>query len=295
MNADEVRIAAERVANERDADVILYSGDLERGIDTDFIDECCRREKRPNVLMMLVTYGGDPDVAYRIARCLQQNYTKFTFFVTGYCKSAGTLLSLAAHELIFSDHGELGPLDVQMVKKDELGELQSGLVTQEAIAFLKRQAFSAFEEFFLTLTRRSEGAITLKTATHLAAEMSKGLFVPLIGKLDPLNIGEISREIQIALAYGSRLIETGKNLTPKKLGYIITEYPSHGFVIDRWEAENLYNYVLKPSDFESELEQVLGPIVRDPDRSIEPFFRFLSDEPRTVQETEITGDKVENE
>ncbi len=47
----------------------------------------------------MVTEGGDADPAYRIARCLQDHYDRFSLFVSGYCKSAGTLVALGAHEL----------------------------------------------------------------------------------------------------------------------------------------------------------------------------------------------------
>ena len=107
--------------------------------------------------------GGDADPAYRIARCLQTKYERFLFYVSGYCKSAGTLVAIRAHQLIVSDHGELGPLDVQMSKKDELWETQSGLTVMDTLTMLQDNAFRAFETFFLTLMRNSGGAVTLRT------------------------------------------------------------------------------------------------------------------------------------
>jgi ClpP class serine protease len=49
--------------------------------------------------------------------------------VSGYCKSAGTLIALGANELAFGEHGELGPLDVQIAKRDEV----LGLVQFEVV------------------------------------------------------------------------------------------------------------------------------------------------------------------
>lgn len=72
------------------------------------------------MLFMLVTTGGDADAAYRLATTLQNHYETITCYVTGYCKSAGTLVAIGAHSLVMSDCGELGPVDVQLYKEDEI-------------------------------------------------------------------------------------------------------------------------------------------------------------------------------
>lgn len=142
---------------------------------------------------MLVTFGGDADTAYRIARCLQDHYEKFILYVSGICKSAGTLVAIGAHELVISDHGELGPLDVQMSKKDELWEYQSGLTVMDALTALKDNAFNAFEQFFLDIKRKSGDTITLRTATEIATDMTKGFSLRFMLK-STLYISEKLRE-----------------------------------------------------------------------------------------------------
>lgn len=121
------QIAANTIAKQLDADVILINSPIARPLDDDVIELCRERNRRESVVLLLVTEGGDADAAFRIARCLQDNYKRFSLFVSGYCKSAGTLVALGATELIIADTGELGPLDVQMSKPDELAQTQSGL------------------------------------------------------------------------------------------------------------------------------------------------------------------------
>ena len=106
-SAPTVDDVADLVAHELDADIIIYNGPLERPADTALIDACIARRRRTNALLILVTSGGNADSAYRIARCLQRKYEKFVLYVSGYCKSAGTLVALGAHEMVISDHGEL--------------------------------------------------------------------------------------------------------------------------------------------------------------------------------------------
>ena len=237
---------------------------------------------------MLVTFGGDADAAYRIARCLQDQYEKFVLYVSGICKSAGTLVAVGAHELIISDHGELGPLDVQMSKKDELWEYQSGLTVMDALTALKDNAFNAFEEFFLDIKRKSGDTITLRTATEIATDMTKGIFAPLYAQIDPIHIGEAARAMSIAGHYGKRLLEQSGNIDPNSLNFIMSAYPSHGFVIDRREADNLFGIVREPSPNEIALAQRLGVRARWPGRDwqlgeVTPF-EFLSSELRDLKD-----------
>ena len=268
------------VAEQSDADVIHYNGLLERRQDGLLIGECIKRRKRRNVLLILVTSGGDADSAYRIARCLQTKYERFSLYVSGYCKSAGTLVAMGAHELIVSDHGELGPLDVQMSKKDELWQTQSGLTITDTLGALQDKAFLAFERFFLSITAGSGGSITLKTATQIATELTTGLFAPLYGQLDPLHVGEAGRAMSVATWYGTRLLSEGRNIRPDELEYITSEYPSHGFVIDRQEASKLFRNVREPTPEEVLLTDKLGEQARYPSNLGQeaPQFTFLSEE-----------------
>ena len=281
---------ADAVADQLDADVVHYNGPIQRPQDMLLIQQCIQRRRRRNVLLMLVTTGGDPNPAYRIARCLQDKYEQFIVYVSGYCKSAGTIIALGAHELVMSDHGELGPLDVQMSKKDELWEVQSGLTVMDTLSALQDNAFKAFEQFFIHTKAKSSGSITLKTAAQIATQMTTGLFAPLYGQVDPLHIGEAGRAMSIAGQYGRRLLSVGQNIDVNALKFIMSEYPSHGFVIDRKEAGVFFKTVREPEAMESMLAERLGDTSRWPNkltRGEQPFFEFLSSE-LAIEENEPT-------
>lgn len=269
---------ADSIANTTNSDLFLYNAPIGRPSDDDVITLCCGRRRRRNVTVILVTEGGDPDAAFRIARAFQSHYRKFTCIVSGYCKSAGTLILTGAHELVITDWGELGPLDVQMVKKDEMGERESGLLVTSALQALRINAFSSFEHFFLTMQRRSRWVITFKTAAEYASKLTTGLFAPIYGQIDPRTVAESSRAQAIGLQYGTRLGAFGQNIESSSLERLISNYPTHGFVIDRREAQALFKNVREPSNDEMRLIEELGRLAIDPQRENEAVRQFLSTE-----------------
>ena len=114
--------------------------------------------------LILTTGGGVPDAAFMLARFLKRQYNnQLTFYIFGVCKSAGTLLALAANKIVMSDFGELGPLDLQSVKEGEF-RLESTLIPRQAIKSLAEQACVMYEICLPGVFRAVDGNIALKTA-----------------------------------------------------------------------------------------------------------------------------------
>jgi ClpP class serine protease len=64
--------------------------------------------------LILHTPGGLVLAALQIARAVDRHKGKVTVFVPHYAMSGGTLIALAADEIIMSDHAVLGPVDPQL-------------------------------------------------------------------------------------------------------------------------------------------------------------------------------------
>jgi hypothetical protein len=199
-----------------------------------------------------------------MARVLQELYGKFTLFVTGFCKSAGTLVATAADELVVDDHGELGPLDIQMAKTDELWETSSGLTVMEALNVLENKAFDMLEDGFLRIKTGSGGQITFRTASEIAVSLVNGLLDPIYKQIDPMHVGEAGRAMNVARDFGTRLSDSARNLRPNALSDLISLYSSHGFVIDRKEAGKYFVHVRAPTQYEVALAEHLGELSREP-------------------------------
>ena len=283
---DEDAAAIGRVTEKYNADLLLYAGPIFRGQDDILIDMCRRRKRRPNVLLYLTTPGGDAHAAYRVSRCLQRSYRtyledigergKFSIYVHTLCKSAGTLLALGADELILAQTAELGPIDVQLRKTEEVGERISGLTPVQALQTLETQARGLFKRSFRQMRFDGQLSFPTRLAAEMAVKMTVGLMEPIYGQVDPMRLGEVERFVKIAYEYGERLATS--NVKDKIIEQIITGYPSHEFVIDRREARELFENIAKPSD---DLESIANTLSSEVNKVVwgnEPLIRFLSEE-----------------
>ena len=102
-----------------------------------------------------------------------------------------------------------------------------------ALSAIHEQALAAFEYFFLETTVKAGGRLSVHIASEIGVGLTRGIFGPIAEQIDPIHMGEAWRSMAVAEEYGSRLIRTSKNMLLPSLEHLISNYPSHGFVIDR--------------------------------------------------------------
>lgn len=260
------------------ADLVLINSPIDQRLANEVILRVRERpNKKENVALILTTYGGDPNAAFRIARCFQSNYDEFNLIIFGPCKSAGSLIAIAATKIYMSDLGELGPLDVQVFKPDDLLSRSSGLDYLAAMSALSRETMDTFFELFTNLVSIGGGVITTKTASDIATGVSTALVNPIAAQVDPMRLGEHSRAMKVAVKYGM-LLNPNRQDCVMQLAY---GYPSHGFSIDYEQAKELFQSVEKSTDTMYILERVLTSFnpgsVREPkpDRPLVSYLRRL--------------------
>ena len=187
--------------------------------------------------------------------------------------------------------GSLGPLDIQLAKADQLAGLESGLNISEAFSALEKRARDTYQQLIADITIASNGVIAFPTAAHAASEMVSSLYGPVFGRIDPEEVGSRSRAMRIGADYGARLNVKGQNLQDGALESLARTYASHGFVIDRVEAQNLFNHVRVPTDEEQELVGRLGHLARHPN---EEFFlkKIEHSEPKAGAKSKASASKA---
>ncbi|MYM90408.1 hypothetical protein GTP91_24950 [Rugamonas sp. FT82W] len=222
-------------------DFLLVSASISRKLHRELSRLIAGGKQHAGCTVFLCTMGGDSDAGFRIGRCLQQHYEHIRLAIPSYCKSAGTLIAIGAHELAMGDLGELGPLDLQIMKPSELHEMGS---VQDVMQALNAVEFHTREAFIKNLLGiRKHGHLSTKLAGKLAARVTQGIAAPLYSQMDPLRIGEIQRATRIVAEYGKRLNDVCNSLKSGALERLASTYPSHHFVIDRKEAEELFSQV----------------------------------------------------
>ena len=247
-----------------DGEIIVYNGPINEDGYGQFVEATKDIPEYKKLVLILITYSGSADSAYRIARYAQSFFTDFVVIVPSMCKSAGTLTALGASKIYMSPFGELGPLDVQVFKADEIFERRSGLLSKSAVWSLTEEAFRMFEQVLLGIKVRSGGTVGFKVSSHVAASITSGLLAPVMSQLDPLAIGEDYQNLHIAQEYGERLIAKYGTIKEDAVSSLVEQYPSHGFVIDFLEADKLLgNVELTPLEI-IRLQGCLAPLVHRP-------------------------------
>jgi hypothetical protein len=287
MNGTEALAAWHKSAGERDLLIISHAISRELHLLVSRILSARKRSEACTVI--LTTSGGDPNGGYRVARALRHYYKHVRLVVPSYCKSAGTLVAIAADELAIGDLGELGPLDIQVRKGSELSERSSGLDIMQALQAVTHYTQDAFHR--VMIGTRGFGLST-KLCADFAATVASGIATPLIGQIDPIQLGEMQRATRVALEYGQRLDAHSKNLKAGALERLISDYPAHGFVIDRKEANELFNRVHHMTAEEMALCECVWALVED-QCDVEPIFvEFPAEEPgKNYEDAEGRGDE----
>ena len=300
---DAVTKAANLVAEDLDAKVFLYSGRIDTPGWGSLVSEMQPPEKtpdRPNSVLMLTTLGGFPSDAYRIARMMQLISDQFILCIPNMCKSAGTLIALGAHQIMMGDISEIGPLDVQLTQRDEIGQLRSGMVVRTALKGLAEETFAVFEKVMMDIKAKSNHTVSFEVSSKIASNIAAKVMSPIYAQIDPDSLGNDLRDLDIATAYGERLSKHGKNVQDGTIKKLVEKYPSHDFIIDKKETEALFYDVKDLTPEMNELMFSMGNEVYIPQKPqiVKRLDRITEDqeeqheepEPQTPTESDPTVD-----
>lgn len=198
--------------------------------------------------VMLNSAGGDAYSAYKMIKILRSKCEFLRVIVPLYAKSAATLLSLGADEIIMGPQSELGPLDAQIEHPHAEGILLSALDGVNPLRYLSIFASDLAFEFGSQI--RDKVGLSRKDSVELSIEFTDKIITPIISKLDPLLINMCYRNLLVAEYYGKELLTKYmfKNNNPETeevpnaddtINQLVWQYPEHGFVIDIDEAKRL--------------------------------------------------------
>jgi GNAT superfamily N-acetyltransferase len=118
----------------------------------------------------------------------------------------------------------------------------SQLVPRAALQQLQQEVLELYDTVVTRIVKAS-GLRPFEAGTK-AAELIGGMYAPLLGQVDPSRLADCARGLGVGKAYAERVLqryrptlyaEHGETL----LRRLIEGYPTHGFVLDREELEDL--------------------------------------------------------
>jgi ClpP class serine protease len=122
--------------------------------------------------IVLHTPGGLVLAALQIARAIRGHKSKVTVFVPHYAMSGGTLIALAADEIVLSPHAVLGPIDPQLEQSPAASVIK--VVEEKPIAEIDDKTLILADVGRKAISQVKDAARRL-LARHLAAEQAEAL------------------------------------------------------------------------------------------------------------------------
>lgn len=141
--------------------------------------------------IVLHTPGGLVLAALQIARAVEAHRGKVTVFVPHYAMSGGTLIALAADEIVMCDHSVLGPIDPQINQLPAASILH--VVEQKGVAEVEDEtliladvARKALDQLSKAATQLLAGHMAVEKAGQIARLLASGLWTHDY----PISVGE---------------------------------------------------------------------------------------------------------
>jgi ClpP class serine protease len=166
--------------------------------------------------IILHTPGGLVLAAEQIASALVKHKAKITIFVPHYAMSGGTLLAIAADEIVMDENAVLGPVDPQ------LGEYPASSI----IAAVRKKPAKDVSDRFLILADVSRKALDQVNATVISLLQQNGVAIENAKKLaKTLSSGRWTHDYPIDYKEAKKLGLAVKVGLPDEMYDLMDKYP----------------------------------------------------------------------
>lgn len=223
--------------------------------------------------VILLSGGGRADEAYKMIRAFRQKYSVVNVIIPFWAKSAATLFAFGATRIVFHPLGELGPIDAQIKKDDEKsleGETSSALVAQSSLEQIEKRSREGMYAMYTQFRSKDVSEEIIKIGRKQLAEMlldyAAKFYAPLVAKIDPTEMGNMARTLDIGRMYARRILRSYTNTSNKNindlLDFLVYECPDHAYVVDYDVASTFLPNVIKADQepFSPEYCKNLGKI-----------------------------------
>jgi hypothetical protein len=199
--------------------------------------------KQDKLAVVVESPGGDIDCTYRIVRSLRRNAQDVEILVARWAKSAATFFCLGADTIYMGQDAELGPLDTQLHDPKGSAIPKSALNAFKSLEYLRQYMLETLDLVVGTLIRN--GGMDIPYAIEAARPLVADIVGPLYRQVDPHELGEARRYLAVGEEYSKKIMQrySYKHRKAPQIDKIVEQlvwhYPSHGYVIDMEEAQNI--------------------------------------------------------
>lgn len=196
-----------------------------------------------NLTVLVDSPGGDANVTFHIVRAFRQYTDSLEVIVADWAKSGATLICLGADKILMTKDAELGPLDAQ--EPDPRGSAipKSALNTFKSLEYLQRYLLETLDLAIRLLLEKSR--MDIPYAIEQSLPFVSCIATPLFQQVQPQELGEARRRLAVAEEYARRIMSrygyssVSKTKIEGMVNVLVWEYPSHKFVIDLLEAQQI--------------------------------------------------------
>lgn len=161
----------------------------------------CDRSKDLHVL--LSSPGGDGETAIRMLRSMQTRCRELVILVPDMAKSAATILCLGADRIVMGPGGDLGPIDPQMIFRDETGRdsMYSAKDIVAAVEEAEQRTTNNPESYALFSALLADVNMLMLEQARSALSRSEALMVEAlsIGRRDEKSVQELAAKLKSPL------------------------------------------------------------------------------------------------
>jgi len=181
----------------------------------DVIRACVMTDPEVPLDLVLHTPGGLVLAATQIARAIRERKGKVTVFVPHYAMSGGTLIALAADEIVMSSHAVLGPIDPQLGQFPAASLLKA--VSRKPVAEVDDQTLILADVAEKALVQLRESARELLTRSQTSEKANE------LAEL--LSTGTWTHDFPITLDVARRLGLKVSSEMPAEILQLMSLYP----------------------------------------------------------------------
>ena len=205
--------------------------------------------------MVILSNGGFPHPAYQMMNVIRSKCKKLKVVVPLYAKSAATLMTLAADEIVMGPQSEIGPIDMQMehplIEKLKISALEG------YYPFLQLYEKFTSDFFPIALKMAEEIAenvgIKREDAVDIALNTAVNFISPITSQINPTIVNMCYRALTTGEAYAYNFLyrymfkerpEREKAILASQTAHMLVwGFQNHGQIIGRDDAKLLNLYI----------------------------------------------------